>query len=249
MSINIDDLSIDELRVQLKKKNEEYSELQNNYNDFVHSSKELEIALESHIQEEQTKSEDLLKKVQQLENKNNEYSRQFALTNKTIVKLQSDNEDLKNKYAANLALKNTLELTQDDLMNKIRILESTISDLETNNENNEELNVFLSSDVEILNEKLKNLQEEYREFVLDSMMLKHENDTLKLTLEKEKTDKHNDPKKKKLTIDTTLNPYEYKDEKSQALSPVKPIKGCAASLMDEKVKKCCDCTVNDCKIQ
>ena len=128
------------------------------FNDFVEYSKDLESELESYVTSEQKKSEDLNRKLTMAETRIADLMEQLLDSRKLHVSLETELQSLKSKLAATVAAKCTLELAQDDLLNKVRVLEATEDELCRKNESANETIVFLESDIESLREHVKDLE-------------------------------------------------------------------------------------------
>ncbi|CAM9662521.1 unnamed protein product [Chrysoparadoxa australica] len=146
---------------------EALAQLQQNFDDYIESSRELENELESEL-------EKLQEKVSQYANKNAELESRCAdLQSKARVVggeasgFQSELARLKTTLQASEAAKRKLESGQDDLENKLRRAESEVEDLQHKLDCAIEDKVFIQNDLEDLQEKGQREQRRLREEITE----------------------------------------------------------------------------------
>lgn len=148
---------------ELQSKIEELAVLQQSYDEFVESSKELEAELEHQLQEAQHKIDEIEKKQNDTESKYRllqENWNQLSKENKTI---QNEIQKLKEKVMTTETTKRTLENENEELSNQVRILEATEEDLKHKLLNAEEDIVYLKTDIEELKASKQQLEESIRQ--------------------------------------------------------------------------------------
>lgn len=142
------------LEEQLHQKNEAYHALQQQYDEFVDSSKEIETELENEVKSLNDKYNDLLRKWTQSEDKIkqlNDKSQQLVTEN---VKLSSEVSKLRDNVGKLEEMKKDLETKNNDYEEKNRILEATEEDMKHRILTLEEEVYFAQNDVvELTNAK------------------------------------------------------------------------------------------------
>jgi chromosome segregation ATPase len=144
------------------------------YEDFMDSSKELEQEYEFTIANKIERIESLNSRIQKLELREMESTAQHAITANTLNMLQAENQALKNKLAATVAIKCTLELQLDACEGKVRVLEATDGSQANRIHQLEEELVFAQSDVESLRDTAKELMFDKQQLELDNVVQKNE---------------------------------------------------------------------------
>ena len=147
----------------------------------------MENELENYVLSEKKKSEDLIRKLNMTETRIADLMEQLLDSRKFSTGLENELQATKNKIAATVAAKCTLELTQDELLNKVRVLEASLDELNGKHESLHESNVFLESDIELLNEKLKELEEEKRIITLERDMYQKQTTELRMQMDQLKS--------------------------------------------------------------
>ena len=132
----------------LNSKQGELDALKSTYDDFVASSGELEAELELQLDQTTEKFDELKKKNVTTESKFLDLQVKYSKTLQDYSKLEEDGEKHIAKYAAIEKVKRSLEATNDELNNSIRILQTTEEDLQHKLLNFEEEIIFLKTDLE-----------------------------------------------------------------------------------------------------
>lgn len=135
----------------LKQKTAECEAIQRSFDDYVESSKELETELEAALSEAEGKIVSLNKKKAAADDKIKELTDKNAQLAKDYNKCFAELSQLKESSGGNDQSRRELEIANEDLMNKVRILEATEEDLRHKIANMEEDMVFLQSDLADLN--------------------------------------------------------------------------------------------------
>jgi chromosome segregation ATPase len=130
----------------------EFEELKQNYEEYVESSKELEKEMDSSLKQALGKNQELEKRLNTMELKykslQDNYDRLSKEFNSTLTHIQTAT----NKLSILEENKRHLENENEDLVNKVRILESTEQDLQHQLEQSKEDLIFMKNDLEILQE-------------------------------------------------------------------------------------------------
>eukprot|EP01041_Mallomonas_annulata_P000819 gene819-1595_t len=141
-------MSAEELQSLLKSKQQELDILQQSYDDYIESSKELEAELEGALQHAEAQVSDCSKrkaaleeKLAMLQEKHTQLTREHAQLHKDFIKTSE-------KLALVEQIKVTLEQSNDDYQEKLRIALATEDDLRDKLNRTEEESIFLQSDLD-----------------------------------------------------------------------------------------------------
>ncbi len=144
---------------ELKQKLEELASLQQSFDEFVESSKELESELEHELQEAQKRFHELEKKHSDVESKYRQLHESWNQLSKENKAVQAEVQKLREKVMASEITKRTLENENEELSNQLRILEATEEDLRHKLTEAEEDIVYLKTDIEELKSIKKELEQ------------------------------------------------------------------------------------------
>ena len=140
--------SLEEL---LKQKTAECETIQRSFDDYVESSKELETELEAALSEAEAKIVSLNKKKAAADDTIKELTDKNTQLTKDYNKCFSELTQLKESSGGNDQSRTDLDNSNEELLNKVRILEATEDDLRHKISNLEEDMVFLQGDLADLN--------------------------------------------------------------------------------------------------
>ena len=156
---------------QIKAKQRELNELQSQFDDFMESSKELELEMQQALTQTENKLNDMTKRKSILEEKNSGLQAQLSDISKQLGSVQLEFQKSKEMNSELELQKRKLESMNDELAEKLRISESTEIDLLSKLERMEEHLVFAQNDIEELkNSKLeseKRLKSELTELMAE----------------------------------------------------------------------------------
>ena len=143
----MEDINFEALKVQLFEKDKTLSIVQKAFDDYMDSSKELEMELEASLEQEHTKFNDLMakkiileEKLNELQEKNLKYAKENTRLEAEVVRFTENLESSEEK-------RRILEIKVDELTNNVRILETTEEDLNHKLLRAEEDIIFLQTDL------------------------------------------------------------------------------------------------------
>ena len=138
---------------QLRLKQEELEKLQNTFDDYVRSSSELETEYEEALAQADKKVEAASAALLNESRKIDELQKKIAQLNRAAMKVES----IKSDDMIEIIVK--LENENEDLTNRIRVLESTEEDLNHRLHDSEEEVIFLRAEVEEGHNARKDLED------------------------------------------------------------------------------------------
>jgi chromosome segregation ATPase len=137
-----------EMSDELRQKQIECDNVQRSFDEYVESSKELESELEIALEESEAKIAELTKKKVASDERAKDLNDRLGQTSKEFSKCQTDLIIARENEAKADELKKLLEVANEDLNNRVRILEATEEDLKHKLSNMEEDIVFLQGDLQ-----------------------------------------------------------------------------------------------------
>eukprot|EP01031_Cornospumella_fuschlensis_P039281 gene39281-47809_t len=149
------------LEEALRLKTEELEALQQSFDEFVESSRELEAEYEKSLKDGEKELQESKRKVSSLEEKVKQVGGENAILKKENSVLQNDLASLKTKLSQLEEKRIKYETEIDSLSSQLRILEASEDDLKHKLAEAEEDIVFLHSDVEEMKASRVLIQQEY----------------------------------------------------------------------------------------
>jgi len=131
----------------------ELDELEENFNEFQESSKQLEKEQEAQVKRLEQQNKDVTKKLETLQNRNEENLRQYKSASQSITTLQDELNKLKEERVIMLEVKRKLEQENDDLLRKERILTTSVQDLIEKYDKTIEEKVIIKNELEEMHVK------------------------------------------------------------------------------------------------
>ena len=144
-----------------------YDKLKAEYDDYIESSKELEIELENELENERRTSQQLQQRLTMADDRLIDEGKKSSILLLENTTLHSKCSSIADKLNESEASKRVLESGNEDLSAQIRILESTIEDLRHKLDNAEEDIVFLQTDIDELKWSRQETEQRLNSEILD----------------------------------------------------------------------------------
>lgn len=146
------------MEAELLKKTQDLENLQRSFDEYVDSSKELEVELEKALADADNKLKESETKRSAVEQKYKTAKENLERANKTSQDAQNECEKLREKLTSVEELKRKLENDNEDLNNQVRILQASEEDLRNKLVNAEEEVIFFKTDLEEMKTQRRELE-------------------------------------------------------------------------------------------